>query len=111
MRMTDVCIGAALVLAAIRPASGGKPSEVLLPLRGRVVMEDGSMPPAGLRVSTSCGNVAAGRDGTFTFTSGYNLAGNRPCDLEISLAGFRTYRGILPHKDNVQVMLQRVGAE
>ena len=83
----------------------------VVPLTGRVVLEDGSPPPKGLTVMSTCGNLATSRDGTFNFTSGYSLDGSHRCDLLVSLRGFRTVREVLPDKDEVRIILRRIGSE
>ena len=57
------------VLMAIQTCLTAQVSSPLL--HGLVVLEDGSPPPKGLTVMSTCGNLSTWRDGTFTFTSGY----------------------------------------
>ena len=57
------------VLMAIQTCLTAQVSSPLL--HGLVVLKDGSPPPKGLTVMSTCGNLSTWRDGTFTFTSGY----------------------------------------
>jgi Flp pilus assembly protein TadD len=115
----------ALVFAALLAAPASLTAQMVTarvpgigPLHGRVVLDDGSPPPKGFTIMSTCGNLASWRDGTFTFTreatqgrSGrYVSQAPQRCDLVISRRGFRTYHGILPDQDTI-VVLRRIGSE
>ena len=105
----------AAVLAGIIAIQTCLTAQVSSPLlHGRVVLEDGRPPPKGLTVMSTCGILSAWRDGTFTVTSGYKARPgwqSRRCGLFVSLRGFRTVHEVLPDKDNIRVVLHRIGSE
>lgn len=78
--------------------------------RGRVLLEDGSPPPAA--TMSICGQLTvAPRDAVECGANGGYFSSDRPCGLTVSLRGFQTFRGVLPPVDEVRIVLRRLGSE